>query len=294
MQKQDYNILVTGSKGFIGTAICKFFRTKGILTNRIDLKKDFFENLDKKKINNFIQKKFKKNKINVLIHLGWGLVGEPFSKYHKINYEKSKLLFNSCLDLKFEKIIFCGSMNEYGNRVGGLREDHKPKNIKTLYSKYKYLTTMYGTQNINNFYSIRPSYVYGYNQRKGTLIETLVKSIKTKKKIDMSHCKLHRDYVFIDDVVNAFFKIAFSNAPPGIYNVGSGTIITLKKLILEIAKKSKFNLKYLRFSKLPKKKEQQHPKCFMVTKKIEKNCKWKINFDLDKGISRIIKLQKIN
>ena len=29
-------------------------------------------------------------------------------------------------------------------------------------------------------------------------------------------------------------------------------------------------------------------------KKIEKKCKWKMNFDLDKGINKIIKLQKIN
>ena len=106
---------------------------------------------------------------------------DPYSKYHKINYEKSKLIFECCNELGFDKIIFCGSMNEYGSVKGILKEKFKPKNLKTLYAKYKYLTTMYGLKKINHFYSIRPSYIYGYNQRKGTLIDLLLSSIKNKK-----------------------------------------------------------------------------------------------------------------
>ncbi len=45
----------------------------------------------------------------------------------------------------------------------------------------------------------------------------------------MSHCRLYRDYIFVDDVASAFYKIVKLNGKEGIYNVGSGKIITLKK-----------------------------------------------------------------
>ena len=142
---------------------------------------------------------------------------------------------------------------------------------------------------IKNFYSIRPSYIYGHNQRKGTLIDLLLKSIKKNKKLNMSHCKLYRDYIFVDDVAKAFLNVTKRNGDKGIYNVGSGKVITLRKLILTIAKKAQFPKKLLNFGKLPKKKEQQHPKCFMDTKKLKSNFGWKVNYNLDNGVERILK-----
>ena len=180
-------------------------------------------------------------------------------------------------------------MNEYGSVKGILKEKFKPKNLKTLYAKYKYLTTMYGLKKINHFYSIRPSYIYGYNQRKGTLIDLLLSSIKKNKKLNMSHCKIFRDYIFVDDVANAFLNVIKLNGNMGIYNVGSGKVITLRKLILMIAKKANFQKKLLNFGKLPKRKEQQHPKCFMDTKKIKNNFGWKVNYNLDSGVEKILK-----
>ncbi len=293
MQKKNLNIIISGSNGFLGSAIKKLFYTKGFSLVRIDIKKKFYDNLNKKKIFEDLRKKCKKNKSNLLIHLGWGSMAEPYSEYHKINYQKSKLLFDCCNEIGFQKIIFCGSMNEYGNRKGLLKENYKPKNLKTMYAKYKYLTTAYGIKKIKKFYSIRPSYIYGYNQRTGTLIDLLLKSIKKNKEISMSHCKIFRDYVFVDDVALAFFNISTLNGSEGIYNVGSGKVITLKKLILIIAQKANFNKNLLNFGKLPKRREQQHPKCFMDTKKIIKNFKWKMNYSLELGVNKILKKNKI-
>ncbi len=255
----------------------------------INVKQNFYDKLDKEKIFIDLKKKYKRKCNNIIIHLGWGFMAEPYSDYHKINFQKSKLIFECCAELGFKKIIFCGSMNEYGSRKGLLKENFKPRNLKTLYAKYKYLTTMYGLKKIKNFYSIRPSYIYGHNQRKGTLIDLLLKSIKKNKKLNMSHCKLYRDYIFVDDVAKAFLNVTKRNGDKGIYNVGSGKVITLRKLILTIAKKAQFPKKLLNFGKLPKKKEQQHPKCFMDTKKLKSNFGWKVNYNLDNGVERILK-----
>ena len=67
----------------------------------------------------------------------------------------------------------------------------------------------------------------------------------------------------------------------------------LNGIILTIAKKANYPKKLLNFGKLPKRKEQQHPKCFMDTKKIKNNFKWKIDYSLDSGVNKILKKNNI-
>ena len=57
------------------------------------------------------------------------------------------------------------------------------------------------------FYVVRPSYVYGPFQRKGTLVDLLIKAWKKKRIIKMTKCKGYRDYIYIDDVANGIIKI---------------------------------------------------------------------------------------
>lgn len=288
---ENYNILVTGANGFLGKSLLELLKKKKIKINKIDIKKKFFEKLNRKKIYNFLDNNYKCNKKNILIHLGWGYVGEPNSKYHKINFQKSSIIFDFCSINKFEKIIFCGSVNEYGNCKGKVKEDQKTHKMKTLYGKYKFLATEYGIKKIKNFFSVRCSYIYGYQQRKGTLLNDLIENIKLNKKIQISHCKLYRDYIFVDDVANAFLKIIICQVHPGIYNVGSGKLITLKKLVLKISEKANFK-KNLIFGKFTK-SEHSASKCFMNIAKIKKITSWKIKNNLDQGIAKILKFHKI-
>ena len=64
MQKKNFNIIISGSNGFLGSAIKKLFYTKGLSLVRIDVKKKFYDNLNKKKILEDLRKKYKKNKNN--------------------------------------------------------------------------------------------------------------------------------------------------------------------------------------------------------------------------------------
>ena len=191
----NYNILITGSNGFLGRSIYRTLKNKKYNFKKIDIKKIFFEKLNKKKINNSLKRNYKFKKKNILIHLGWGKIGNPQSRYHKINFQKSKIIFDFCSSNNFKKVIFCGSINEYGYKNGRVKESDKKGKIKNLYSKYKLKTTKYGLAKIKNF-SLRCSYIYGYQQRKGTLIDYVIKNIKLKK-INISHCMLYRDYIFV-------------------------------------------------------------------------------------------------
>ena len=172
-------IYITGSSGFIGKAVVHELNLIGIIYKKLKIRNKIL-----KKDLNFLNNTKNKNG-NILIHLGWGKMEDPWSNFHlKNNYENSIKLFKIAKKNYFKKVVFCGSMNEYGNKYGPLKEVMKSGKLETLYAKGKYKLTNFGLKFFNktktDFFCIRPSYVFSLNQREGTLVDLLIKSYKKK------------------------------------------------------------------------------------------------------------------
>jgi UDP-glucose 4-epimerase len=278
-------IYITGSNGFIGKSLCNLLNKKKLKFKKVKIRKKIKPNI--------IEKLSSKNQ-NILIHLGWGKMDDPWSVYHeKYNYINSVRLFRLAKKLNFNKIIFCGSINEYGDKVGKIKETTKPGNIETLYAKSKLRLTNFGLRFFRNtntkFYTVRPSYVYGPFQRKGTLVDLLIKAWKKKKYIKMTKCQGYRDYIFVDDVANGIIKILLNNCKKNcdIYNLGSQRCITIKDFILSLSKILNFDNCYLKFGSVPEKREQKQLKSYLVTEKACKILGWKQQYTLKKGLKKI-------
>ena len=126
-------IYITGTSGFIGRAVLEELNLKGIIYKKLKIR----QKISNKDLN-LVSKLSSKND-SILIHLGWGKMGDPWSNFHlKNNYENSLKLFKIAKKNKFKKVIFCGSMNEYGNKYGPLKEGMKSGKLETLYAKSKY------------------------------------------------------------------------------------------------------------------------------------------------------------
>jgi nucleoside-diphosphate-sugar epimerase len=278
-------IYITGSNGFIGKSLCNLLNKKKLKFKKVKIRKKIKSNI--------IEKLSLKNQ-NILIHLGWGKMDDPWSVYHeKYNYINSVRLFRLAKKLNFNKIIFCGSINEYGDKVGKIKETTKPGNIETLYAKSKLRLTNFGLRFFRNtntkFYTVRPSYVYGPFQRKGTLVDLLIKAWKKKKILKMTKCQGYRDYIFVDDVANGIIKILLNNCKKNcdIYNLGSQRCITIKDFILSLSKILNFDNCYLKFGSVPEKREQKQLKSYLVTEKACKILGWKQQYTLKKGLKKI-------
>jgi hypothetical protein len=151
-------------------------------------------------------------------------------------------------------------MNEYGNKYGPLKEGMKSSKLETLYAKGKYKLTNFGLKffkkTITDFFCVRPSYVYGPNQREGTLVDLLIKAFQKKTTLKMSQCSSYRDYIYVEDVAKGIVKIALEEKKieTGIYNLGSGKCIRIRDFIIILCKLIRFNKneieKKLKFSKL--------------------------------------------
>ena len=284
-------IYITGSSGFIGKSVIKELKKKNIQYRKIKIRQKVNQNsLNFKKKNNI-------SKNNILIHLGWGKMEDPWSNFHlNNNYINSINLFKISKNNFFEKVIFCGSMNEYGNKYGPLKEDMKSGKLETLYAKSKFKVTQYGLKFFKNsqtkFYCIRPSYVFGANQRKGTLIDLLVRSHKKKKYLNMTKCKHQRDYIYVEEVAKGIVKFAKikKNIESGIYNIGSGRCVTIKNFIISLCKIIKFEKKFLKFGTIPEKKEQKQLKSYLVCSKVKKNFNWEPEKDINVGLRKMAKI----
>ena len=156
--------------------------------------------------------------------------------------------------------------------------------------------TQYGLKFFKNsqtkFYCIRPSYVFGANQRKGTLIDLLVRSYKKKNYLNMTKCKHQRDYIYVEEVAKGIIKFAKlkKNIKSGIYNIGSGRSITIKKFIISFSNIIKFEKKFLKFGTIPEKKEQKQLKSYLVCSKVKKNLNWEPNKDIQNGLRKMAKI----
>jgi UDP-glucose 4-epimerase len=281
-------IYITGSSGFIGKSLCSSLKKKKIKFKKIKIRKE---------ITPSIMGKLSATDENFLIHLGWGKMHDPWSTYHKkYNYVNSEKLFRILKKLNFKKVIFCGSINEYGNKIGKIKETTKPGKVETFYAKSKLKLTNFGLRFFKNsntkFYVVRPSYVYGPFQRTGTLVDLLIKASKKKEIIRMTKCESYRDYIFVDDVASGIIKILLSNIKNnyGIYNFGSQQCIRVKDFVVLLSKVLNFDSGYLKFGAISEKKEQKQFKSYLVSKRAYKILGWKPQYSLKKGFKKIAEL----
>ena len=78
---------------------------------------------------------------------------------------------------------------------------------------------------------LRPFNVYGPDQEKHFLIPEIVEQIKKSKKIIVNSFQPKRDFVYIEDLVNALTISSKKLKGFQIYNIGSGVSVSVKEII---------------------------------------------------------------
>ena len=243
-------ILITGHSGFIGSN----------LINKIQDNKKYdilIITKNKKKHN----KKFKYivsdlNKIeaheekilnfspDAVIHLAWQGIPNFSNKICEINYRNTIKFANICKKVKnLKKFISFGSCLEYKKKIGSCRETDnidRKSNLSNIKSKiYKDLQILFENKNINLIW-FRLFYVYGNNQRKGSLIPSIINSLKKNKSFEFKNPNNAVDYINVIDVIELIIIALNKNIKIGIYNIGYGKsyhnyeiLNTINKLMLK-------------------------------------------------------------
>ena len=275
------NILVTGCAGFIGFHLAsKLTKKKNFVVHGIDsmnnyynqklkrdrlflikknTKKNFkFHKIDLKKINP-LNKIFKKNKIDYVIHLA-AQPGVRYSITNPNSYIENNLIgFYNLIKLsvkyKIKHFIFASSSSVYGYaKKFPITETGNTDQPLSLYAATKKSNELIA-HSFANIYklpctALRFFTVYGPFGRPDMALFKFSEKIIKNQKIDLYNNGRHmRDFTFIDDAINMVLKLIHkipkNKIPIQTFNIASGKPIKLFKYLnlieKNLNKKAKIN-----------------------------------------------------
>ena len=135
----------------------------------------------------------------------------------------------------------------------------------------------------------RPFNIYGIGQDKRFLVPEILSRIKNKKSIKVNSLLPRRDYIYIDDVVNALIKGMKNLNGLNVYNLGSGSSLSVKQIIEVIQKES--NTEFEVISKNIERINEIEDVVADISA-AKKDLKWQPQTSFNEGIKKMI--DKIN
>ncbi|HCU07038.1 MAG TPA: hypothetical protein DIC42_05625 [Holosporales bacterium] len=276
-------IAVTGSSGFIGSKLTKALQKR----NHCIIKLDIAEGMD---ILNFEQLK-NVPEFDACVHLA-------ANSFVPSSYERPRdfyhLNINGVINLleicrKFQARFVFSSSYVYGSpNYLPISEDH-PLNGFNPYSETKII----GERLCENYFRyfnvpsiiLRPFNIYGSGQNPKFLIPIILEQAKTGK-IDLLDPNPKRDYVFIDDVVEAFVKaVEFENKQFVQVNVGSGKSHSVSEVV-QIVNTLYYNK--LKITYANNKRINEVDDTVADISKISKLLNWQPQINLTDGLTQMI------
>mgnify|MGYP001201533324 CR=1 FL=1 len=240
-------ILISGGTGFIGYHLAKrCLKLKWSVTSLSTKKPKKLRKLKQVRyiICDISNKKELKKKIkpsyDYVVNLAGYVDHSHKKKTMKSHYNGCKNLSSIFLSSKIKKFIQVGSSVEYGKTKSPQFENKKNKQKTfSVYGNAKILSTKYllNLKKKLNFPAIiiRLYLVYGPNQDKNRVIPITISNAIKNKKFNCSDGLQFRDFIYVEDVINAIIKILKVRKLSGeIINIGSGNPIMIKSIIKNI------------------------------------------------------------
>jgi CDP-paratose synthetase len=286
-------VLLTGGTGYLGSKILKQLVDKGY--SIILLKRSFsntvriIDYLSKIKMYNIdivpLEKIFSENNIDTIVHCATNYGRGETDPLHVI--EANLLLPLKLLGLgkKYHVKSFVNTDTILDKRI----------NYYSL-SKKQFRDWLFAYKQDLTCINVTLEHFYGSGDDSTKFVTYIVHNLlKNVDKIDLTRGEQKRDFIYIDDVVNAFLKIinSLDSFRTDFYEfeVGTSQPLSIKEFV-ELAKKLSGNSHtLLNFGALPY-RENEVMDYSVNTSEISK-LGWKCNCDIEDGLKKMIELEKL-
>lgn len=315
------DILLTGITGFIGTHLADrlindgynvFGIVKPSVSRDIKLVKKYVENaaLLTADLSDFHSVRNTMRTINpdIVVHLAaLSPVRESFERpfeYFQTNTIGTMNLVNSMIeqpDMKNKSFILASTAEVYGLQEKKPFTEELPLNPTSPYAVSKAAADMYlrmisGVYDLNGIV-LRPTNSYGRKFDKSFFVEYLVTEMLNGNKIYIGAPDSVRDYMYVDDHVNAYFLVIKNAKMKNVFNVGTGIGMSNRELALKIAKLIGFDENKIVFGSYPpgypfRPRISDQPYIVLNSEKIKKHLEWEPKVKFDEGIRKVIEYWK--
>ncbi|ACK67301.1 NAD-dependent epimerase/dehydratase [Rippkaea orientalis PCC 8801] len=239
-------VLVTGATGFIGRHCLPLLLSRDYEVHGLYLKSppDNFLAVQWHKANLLDSEQvtvlMAKIKPTHLLHFAWFAVpGKYWSSLENFLWVQASLhLLQTFVNHGGERIVMAGTCAEYDWQYGYLSERTTPLISDTVYGTCKHslqilLNTFAQKVSISSAWG-RIFFVYGPHEYPQRLVASVIRSLLTGEIARCSHGNQIRDFLFVQDVADAFIALLDSQVK-GVVNIASGFPIALKDVIYNIA-----------------------------------------------------------
>lgn len=293
-------VLITGVNGFIGQHLAHKLLEKGHSVSGIGRSK----NCKVKRIKTYYQGsvldlellKTSLKDMDIVVHL------VAITSHKEIVDKKSKALATNLLGTtnvleaftksKARKFLYASTGKVYGKVLFLPITENHPTNPLNILGKSKLeVEKLINSYNNNKELIIfRIFNVYGKGQNENFLIPTILKQLSDRKgEIILGDIEAKRDYVYIDDLVNAFVLAIEHEGPPGasIYNICTGIGTSASEIVQLISKIKSVNINIKVNPDLFRKDEMNEEYgSFELANKV---FGWKPKINIEQGLKRLIK-----
>ena len=185
-------------------------------------------------------------------------------------------------------ILVTGTIWEYGNQTGKIKEDFciKPFNALTAAKNSLHLLGREISKDYNiNFIWTRLSNSYGPGRHEASLIPYLIKSAQHNKKIEIRDPNAQNDFIYVEDAAEAICQLVLRYKKSGVFNIGSGKLISVKDIIKKIFKILNVKQSYKVTSQ---KQIDSFSNAYADISRIKEEVGWKPKIDIDQGLKKTI------
>lgn len=284
----NYKIGILGGTGFIGRNFIKLLKKKKV--NYININRKYIKKISfLKKINYIFHFANQNNEIKANINPIKDLKNNLFTTIDllkKISKENNSII-----------LIYISTASLYETSKKIVNENSNIK-ILSIYNLHKFFNEEYikffFDKHKIKFFILRTSNVYGFNNtnNRGYLLNLIKKIINNKKITFYNSGKQLRDYIYIDDYVNALYKITTKKSKTsGIFNLSYGKSYSYLDLFKKIKKilKIKFQRHSISHYNLLKNNNKLDNRSYVSNSDFfKKKFNWRPSHSIENGIEKII------